>query len=324
MYYLTAPFTRNFGVNTLPCCSRRVNGMVTKTNAVKHALKCKVISDLKDLDSSRNEDLLIEPLFFKEHATDDAFERCIEKIRAFTGKKVLLCSEMEPLRWPGRRAKQILGAMDTVLASCNYQSKLLEAINIKADKVVYEPVNEHLFFPAREKEDWVVAVGSPTLVKNVDALIEIFTKLEGSGFKRVFIGGPIVWGEMRVMRNERGFDNTMKKFAKLKSVTDIFHKVSPQTQIAYVLSKAKYYLNFAWHEVCCRTAMEAMLSGVGVLTGSHPLFEEYPCVARGMTPSECVDLMVEGKPDVQSDRIREWAVNNISYEAFSKQLRELL
>lgn len=210
-----------------------------------------------------------------------------------------------------------------VLASCEYQKTLMETIDMKVESVVYEPVNEKLFFPA-EKEDWVVVIGSPTIMKNADALIEVFTGLQGSSMKRIYVGGPIVWGQLTRMKGEMGFDNTMKKHEHLKAVCDVYYRPSSQVFIAYLLSKAKYYLNFAYHEVCCRSAMEAMLSGVGILAGKHPVFEEYPCVATGLTPSECVELIVEGKPDVKSDLIRAWALENVSTAAFRGRINEAL
>lgn len=117
--------------------------------------------------------------------------------------------------------------MDIVFSSCNYQAKLLESIGISVDKVVYEPVNEHLFYPANEKKNWVVAVSSTIHVKNIGAI-------------------------------------------------------------------------FAYHETCCRTAMESLLSGVDILAGKHPIFSEYPCVASGLTPSECVETL-KVLPEVDSE-----------------------
>ena len=323
MHYLTIPFSLNFSANTKPSYSRQVNGMSTKTNAVKHALNCNVISDMHALKTLDTDDLLIEPLFFKDYEADEKFSACIDALKKFPGKKTLLCSEMEPFRWTGTRAAEILSAIDTVLSSCKFQSKLLETIEITVDRVVYEPVNEHLFFPASEKENWVVAIGAPTHVKNVDALIKIFQGLEGTPLKRVYIGGPIVWGNVTSMKHEAGFDNIMKKYETLKAVSDIYYPPSAQTKVAYILSKAKYYLNFAYHETCCRTAMEAMLSGVGILAGKHPLFKEYPCVAKDLTTDACIELLKE-MPAVDMNAIRKWALENVSYKAFRRAVREAL
>ena len=320
MLYLTVPFSLNFSAHTTPSYTRQVNGMSTKTNAVKHALNCEVISDVHVLETLTIDDLLIEPLIFKNYRTDEDFANCIDILENWKGRKVLLCSEMEPFRWTGKRAWQILETVDTVLASCRYQAKLLEAINVPVEKIVYEPVNEKLFYPAR-KEDWVVAVGAPTHVKNVDALIEVFRGLEGTPLKRVYIGGPIVWGNVTSMKHETGFDNIMQKYEVLKAVSDIHYPPSAQTKVAYILSKAKYYLNFAYHETCCRTAMEAMLSGVGILAGEHPLFEEYPCVAKGLSASECVDILKE-QPPVGVNPVRAWALENVSYTAFREAIRK--
>ena len=294
--------------------------MSTKTNAVKHALGCEVVSDITTLADSHVNDLFIEPLFFKEYKTEAELEICTDILKAWSARKVLLCSEMEPLRWTGTRASKILETVDTVYASCWFQKNLLDAIDINATEVVYEPVNEHLFYPGI-KEDWVVAIGSPTQVKNVDALIKIFSGLKDSPLKCIYIGGPIVWGKITGMKNESAFDYIMKKHEQLKAVSDIYYPPSPQTRIAYVLSKAKYYLNFAYHETCCRTAMEAMLSGVGILAGKHPLFKEYPCVASGLSPDECIEHL-KAMPEVDSVAIRQWALNTVSYGMFYRSVVE--
>lgn len=316
-YYLTLPFTEGFQANTAPSFRRQVNGMSTKTNAVKHALGCQVVSDMTTLQSLDVDNIFMEPLFFKEQ-TEAEFETCLDILKGWQVRKVLLCSEMEPLRWSGEKASRILQTVDEVYASCWYQKNLLAAIDINAKKVVYEPVNEKLFFPGI-KEDWVVAIGSPTQVKNVEALIEIFSGLKGTGLKRIYIGGAIVWGQITGMKNESTFDDIMKKHEALKAVSDVYYPPSPQTRIAYVLSQAKYYINFAYHETCCRTAMEAMLSGVGILAGKHPIFGEYPCIASGLSPDACIEHL-KASPEVDVKQTRHWALENVSYSSFYKNV----
>lgn len=329
MNYLTTPFTLDFQANTLPSFSHQVNGMSTKTNAVKHALDCKVVSNIKDLENISG-NLLIEPLFFKSHpeelATDDTatFEERLAAIRAYTGRKMLLCSEMTPLRWSGKKKEAIISEMAFVFSSCRYQAGLLEATGISVDKVVYEPTNAHLFFPADRKENWVVAIGSTIHVKNIDAILKIFEGLaDVPDIQTVFIGSPIVWGNITFMKREKHFEQTFKSLEKIKAIADIYYPASAQAFVAYILSKAKYYLNFAYHETCCRTAMEAMLSGVGILAGKHPLFAEYPCVASGLTPAACVDQL-KSMPAVDTAAIRDWAVKHVSYDAFQSAVMETL
>ena len=321
MHYLTTPFTLNFGPNTRPSYRSQVNGMSTKTNAVTHALNCDAISEV---DPESREDLLIEPLWFKPHGGDDnaPFEDRLNALRAHEGKKYLLCSEFTPLRWFGKHASEIVGLMDGVFASCEYQQHLLETISIDVQDVVYEPVNEHLFFPAATKSEMVVAIGSPTLVKNIDAIIEIFTEL-GDNITTVFIGSPIVWGKLDGMKNEGSFKHTMDSHARLKAVSTQHYRALPQTQVAYLLSQAKYCLNFAYHETCCRTAMEAMLSGCGLMTGKHPLWDEYPVLKKGIEPMEVADIL-KSAPPVDIGKTRDWALSNVSYKAFSEKIRELL
>ena len=326
MNYLTTPFTEDFNANTSPSYTHQVNGMATKTNAVKHALNCKVISHVDDLVNLPEGNLLIEPLFFKSHPESiakndsDTFDVRMDAVKAYQGRKMLLCSEMTPLRWFGKNTERIVAEMEYIFASCQYQSKLLEAIDLPVEKVVYEPVNEFLFYPAGEKKEWVVAIGSPTHVKNTEAILDIFSGLADiPELKTIFIGSPIVWGQITGMKNEASFNETMKNYERLKEVSDVFYTASSQIFVAYMLSQAKYYLNFAYHETCCRTAMEAMLAGVGILVGDHPLFDEYPCVASGLTPEKCVELL-KTSPVVDVDALRKWALENVSYAAFQKNI----
>ncbi|MDE0425538.1 MAG: hypothetical protein OXN25_11765 [Candidatus Poribacteria bacterium] len=67
--------------------------------------------------------------------------------------------------------------------------------------------------------------------------------------------------------------------------------------------------------------MEALLSGVGILAGQHPLFEEYPCVANGLTPEACVELL-KSAPEVDVAATRQWALKNVSYPAFRSAIEE--
>lgn len=253
MNYLTTPFTVGFNPNTCPSYTHQVNGMSTKTNAVKHALNCKVISQVSDLINLPEGDLLVEPLFFKKHPESlakndlDSFDVRIDAVKAYKGRKMLLCSEMTPLKWFGKQTEKIVAEMEYIFASCQYQLKLLEAIDLPVEKVVYEPVNEFLFYPAGEKKEWVVAIGSPTHVKNTEAILEIFSGLADiPELKTIFIGSPIVWGQITGMKNEKSFNETMKNYERLNEVSDIFYPASSQIFVAYILSQAKYYLNFAY------------------------------------------------------------------------------
>ena len=81
--------------------------------------------------------------------------------------------------------------------------------------------------------------------------------------------------------------------------------------------------NFAYHETCCRTAMEAMLSGCGLITGKHPLWDEYPVLTNGVEPMEVADIL-KSAPPVDIEKTRDWALSNVSYKAFSEKIRELL
>ena len=105
-------------------------------------------------------------------------------------------------------------------------------------------------------------------MKNADAIVETFEGLADTpDLTKIFIGSPIVWGNITFMKRERNFVKTQENLEKIKQVCDVYYTASSPVFVAYMLSQAKYYLNFAYHETCCRTAMEALLSGTGILAG---------------------------------------------------------
>ena len=323
MKYLTRFSSDGFNVNSTPSFSWEVNGMSTKTAAVRHALNCELVS-IEDLGG--DDVLLVEPMFLADNpklAGNLSFGTKLDIVGAYAGRKVLLCSEMQVFKWPGEWLGAVIETMDVVLASCEYQARLMESVGMKVDGIVYEPVNEHLFYEGFEKKEWVVAVGSPTDVKNIEAIIHIFECLKDTPLETVYVGSPMIWSSIRFMRWESHWVRTFDYYERLKEVADIYYKASSPAFVAWVLSQAKYYLNFAYHETCCRTAMEAMLSGVGILAGKHPVFREYPCLASGLAPEECVGMLRE-VPEVPSGEIRRWALENVSYAAFADRVRGIL
>ena len=123
--------------------SHPTGGMSTKMVAVEIALGCQTVTDLKTLpEDTMRADLIVEPLAIKaprnvpeelEQGGDWDNLRGIEwgrlaEVVAYLGRKILLCSEMEILRWPGQLRMDAIAAVDEkVFASCYYQQALMNA-----------------------------------------------------------------------------------------------------------------------------------------------------------------------------------------------------
>lgn len=336
MQLYTSPDFVGYHPNFPVVGSHPTGGMSTKTAAVEIALNCETVTDLKTLPKATvSNDLIVEPLAIKaprsvpeelEQGGDWQKLRDIERgriaeVAAYPGRKILLCSEMEILRWSGEMRMQVLKAVkNKVFASCHYQQALMSAVGIQSD-VIYEPINEYLYYPGLKKQRQVVAIGSVKHIKNIKMIIEVFRKLEGTDFHRVYIGSPNVWGGKVHRQRESELD--MELYDALLDVCDEHHDASPGTFVARVLAESEFYLNFAYHEVCCRTAMEALMAGCGVIGGPHLLWKEYPVLAHIESAEACLAALEKHTGDENIvGETREWAVKNFGFTRFQKQIQE--
>ena len=328
MLYYTSPDFTGHHANYPITASHPVGGMSTKTSAVTHALNCQVVTDLNDQTRGH---LIVEPLAIKAprnvpeelklggdwKALREIEKKRIEAIVKYRDPKILLCSEMEMLRWSAKIRKAVIDACnERVYASCEYQKELLAAIDVTA-KVIYEPINEFLFYPTPKKPRQVVAAGSVKHIKNIEMIIDVFRSLEGKGYHRVFVGGA--WAGKVYRRREIEVD--MDLYYALKQVCDEFHEASPLTRVARILSESEFYLNFAFHETCCRTAMEAMMAGVAVIGGVHPIWREYPVLAQVSDADACIAAMNANTGKTQPMEIRKWAKSHFSFQRFARQIQ---
>ena len=210
--YSNPEFADIFHPNFHVTASHRTNGMRTRMAALRHALNLEVITDIKDAKGT----LLVEPFVVKPRelerlAIDNekydlkkykvdyhrqwkkkwvALEdKYVDEICVYSGEKHLICSEMEVLRWRGALRKKITDAMSSVFTTCDYQSQLLRAVGVQSE-CLPEPINEFLFYPTAKRPNQIVAIGAANHVKNTRMLIDFYRALEGSGYHRVYIGGP--------------------------------------------------------------------------------------------------------------------------------------
>ena len=334
MQLYTSPDFVGYHPNFPVTGSHPTGGMSTKMASIEIALGCEIFTDLTET-AGPADDLIVEPLAIKaprnvpeelEQGGDWKKLREIERsriaqVKEYPGRKILLCSEMEVLRWHGEMQEAAIEAVyGKVFASSRYQRSLLNAVGIQSD-VIYEPINEYLYYPGVKRQKQVTAIGSVKHIKNIEMVIDVFRALEGLGYHRVYVGSPNAWAGKVYRKQEAAYDAHL--YEALLTVCDEHYEASPGTVVARILSESEFYINFAYHEVCCRTAMEALMAGCGVIGGMHPLWEEYPVLAQVENAAQCVAVLDEHAGNVDAQKTREWAVKNFGFDRFEKQIKRV-
>ena len=311
-------------------------------SALHYALGLEVITDIKDAEG----DLLVEPFAIKPREADrkELTERgwppgewqALEYLYAQQvcnysgGKKYLICSEMEVLRWRDNLRRKVLSTMSGVFTTCDYQENLLKGVGVDSKRLT-EPINEFLFYPGLKKRKQVVATGNASHVKNTEMLIAFYRALEGKGYHRVYIGGPLVSGYVNpankhfpynhVNPANKHFPYNMELYHELKTVCDEFHEASPGTKVARIFSESEFYVNFAYHEVGCRTALEALMCGCGIIWGQHPLGKELPVLCQASTAEEAIDALESNTGKINIKQLRNHTLKHYSYASVRKQVK---
>lgn len=327
MVLYTAPAFTDYHPNFPIISSHTSGGIHTKMSSIAAALRCGMISSLDGVQGN----LIVEPLVIKAPHTEEADypteqwanleNKRIQALKDYPYRKILLCSEMEPLRWTGNRRSLIVESVNQkVYASCVYQQRLFQSLGIKSE-VIYEPINEFLFYPTEKNPKQIITTGATKSLKNTQMVIDVYRALEGKGYHRVHVGSPIMWNFDWHESHIKNSDTRL--YHELKEVCDEFHDASSATFVARKMSESSFYLNFAYHEVCCRSAGEAMMAGCGVIGGEHPLWNEYPVLGKVKTSEECVRVLDEHVGDTAiSQRVRDWAVECFGFTRFSEQIKQ--
>ena len=327
--YANSEFYGNYHVNFPVTVSHPTNGMRKRMSALHYALGLEVITDIRDAKG----DLLIEPSALKpreadrkqlaENGSPPGEWQALEYLYAQQvcdysgGKKYLICSGMEALRWRGNLRKKVLSTLSGVFTTCDYQKNLLKGVGIGSRRLT-EPINEFLFYPGLKNQKQIVATGNASHVKNTEMLIAFYRALEGTGYHRVYIGDPLVWGS--VDRADRHVQYNMELYHELKTVCDEFHEAVPGTKVARIFSESEFYVNFAYQEVGCRTALEALMCGCGVIWGQHLLGKELPVLCQASTVEEAIEALESNTGKINIKRLRKHTLKHYSYASVQKQM----
>jgi len=331
--YTSPEFFGNYRVNFPITQSHLSNGMRTRMSALQYALQLPVITDI----SQTSGDLLVEPFAIKPRIEDrnnlsktgwEAKDwRDIEAFYADQiceydrGRKFLICSEMEVLRWRGALREKMLSTMTSVFTTCNFQERLLNALSVSSQRLP-EPINEYLFYPTQKRSRQIVATGAANHPKNTEMLIAFYRSLEGKGYHRVYIGGFTLWSNVKEQARESLFPYNIELGRELRSVCDEYHDPSPGTKVAKIFSESEFYVNFAYHETGCRTVLEALMSGCGVIWGEHPLGKELPVSCMAKTVEAAVAALETDTGTLDVNQLRDYALKHYSFASVKSQFEE--
>lgn len=68
------------------------------------------------------------------------------------GRKYLICSEMEILRWRGSLRNRMIDAVKAIFTTCDYQETLLKKTFGVGSVRLPEPINPYLYYPCEKRE----------------------------------------------------------------------------------------------------------------------------------------------------------------------------
>lgn len=293
-------------------------GMHTKVDRVSRAASS--IYQLhvgSDLSAMRSDFLLIEPLYFR---MEDNFD--LDALRLHPAKKILYCSEMEVLRWAGGFRKELLNICDVVTCNCDYQASLFSAVGIENPRRLIDPIPEEDFVPS-EKRLKVVAMGRISEIKGSPFIAELFKILSPLPVETAYVGGATLWGDAS--------ETDLVLEAEIREHADYFFRNAYPADVPKPLANATYFVGSSIHDVFSSCHAEALMSGCVSIGGEHPIYAERPGFSGYTDPGAVIDTIEKQTQNFKSpvdsrmgDASRAWALTNISFDTFLKQLICLL
>ena len=327
---LVAPQFTNLKIDAPRGIRNSGGGMSVLVNAIQANLMTRYsinrCSDIKALSASV---CLTETCFFVSNITDPdylgALEHRLHQFRQYKDATktdvILICAELSLFKMPLKHRKLLLDAVDVLAVTDPYLMQLLKGIGVLPNGYLCDAIDPNIFRPA-EKEMTVTAVGGLKHIKNIDWILEVFKRLEGK-MKRTYLGSAALWSD------ETRPEDT-KLIEEIKDVTEAYYPDASPVEVAYHNAHAAFTVNDTWHDCSCRANEELLMSGVISIHGRHPLFDPRPGF-RVKTPEEAVDKIAEltkdftELPDPELHQAsRDWALKNVSTQAFMKQFESLM
>ena len=270
-----------------------------------------------DLSAMRSDFLFIEPLYFR---MEDNFD--LAALRLHPAKKILYCSEMEVFRWTGSFRKELLEICEVVTCNCDYQASLFSAVGIENPQRLIDPIPEEDFVPS-EKRLKVVAMGRISEIKGSPFIAELFKRLSPLPVETAYVGGATLWGDAS--------ETDLVLEAEIREHADYFFQNAYPADVPKMLADATYFVGSSMHDVFSSCHAEALMSGCVSIGGEHPIYAERPGFSGYTDPGAVVDTIEKqtenfGSPadSGMGDAARAWALANVSFDTFLKQLLCLL
>ena len=330
--YLTHPKFLNYDPSILPSNQGGGGGMGTKTYRVLEALqdvypRTQGICDASEITA---ETVLIEPLRFTlpmvgyEDRDYEDVETLIHGLQNHESRKILYCSELTLMRMPHDLREQVVGLSDLVTANCKFQANVFKYVNVNTSHILCDPVPDVFLsrLTYRERLPRLVATGNVSWQKNAPQVTEVFKGLKGA-VERVYVGSASLW---YTALEEEGPQRLQEE---LYANTDRVVHEATTAEIAREFQNARFGFWCAFHDTFATGAQEMMMSGMPVVAAKHGLASEIPAwSASGVRAQvEAIKRLAnetDESLEEQSERISKWAVENVSYAAFQRQLKEVL
>ena len=303
-----------------PSQNRNAGGMQSKVYRVREALDLgfpgsKVVSEVEDIDANV---VLVEPLRFFMRPGDGT----LEKLKELDAKKILYGSEFAPLRVPPSVRNALFEACDLITVNCKFLQNLFAYIGWEETHLLVDPYPTDVFClpPSPDiRKNRVIAGGQISWQKNTMHLIEVFKRLNGV-VERVYIGSGTLWGK---------FDFQKRLEDELFEHTDRIVPDATPAEVAAELKEAKCGVWCAYHDTFSSWTHEALACGLPVVASSHGLSPELPIKTspnlNGQVSliREILDMPSDAYQK-QSKELAQWSVENVSYDVFLEQLREIM
>ena len=330
--YLTHPKFLYYDPTVLPSVQGGGGGMGTKTHRTLEALR-EVFPKTTGIYNSSDiaaDTVLIEPLRFtlplRGFADRDYenTEQLIAGLKEYRGKKILYCSELTLMRMPHRFRKRILALCDAVTANCKFQANVFKYVGVHASHILCDPLPD-AFLPKlkySDRQPRLVATGNVSWQKNAPQVIEVFKALKGV-VERVYVGSASLWYDASTEDVPQRLQN------ELYENTDRVVREATTPQIAEEFHNARFGLWVAFHDTFATAAQEMIMAGMPVAAAKHGLASEIPVrsaigVRAQVEAIKHLSSQSDTELEAQSKRLTQWARENVSYEAFKRQLNEVL
>ena len=286
-------------------------GMNAKALNFTKSVNGKIIGDLKVGSGI----VLVDPLAITQTHAEEGDDRFYEYMTS-PMTKILWLEEQEVFRWSFSKRKMLVAYAQGVLCCNEYMQNLLAQFDIKA-QVLYTPIDDNLYKPAKQKKPQLVALGQVSHAKRTDTMLRMFERLP-KDIEPIYIGSAALWG-----LPSRKADTELEKLVS-QYCTHI--PSASHEEVARILGESWAMASMTIYDVGSLAFIEAGLSGCNVYAHIyHRMFDEYDNVERTSdNPEYMADEITaqftkfDGKPNL---KLRKELIKKHSYGAFQKQLK---